>query len=376
MNKTRRVSFVIPELTGGGAERILLEIMGNIDRDRYEGFLVLFNEGGRFKGDVPDDMGIHILRESRHYRVAGLVRIIYKLYRLFRRERPDLVMSVINVGSFPAIVAARLAGVRVIAYEVSHPRLDIEQEFAFPRAAKLLLRLTYPRADLVLALSEGIKSSLISDFGMSPSRIEVLYTAFETERIRDLASETPEHLWFSDDIPVVLGIGTLVERKGFHHLIKAMAIVNRETPARLIVLGEGPMKQELYALAESLRIRESVDMAGFEPNPWKWLGHASVFVLSSIHEGLGNVIIEAMISGVPVVSTDCPVGPREILGGGEYGLLVPVGDYEAMAIAILRLLNEPTLRQTLSEKAAMRINDFDRSVIMPRLHDLIDNVMK
>jgi glycosyltransferase involved in cell wall biosynthesis len=370
-----KLMFVIPEMTGGGAERILLDIMKNLDRTRFDVSLILFQTGGEFFSEIPENIPIHDLKESRHYRMTGMFRIILKLYGLIKKGTPDLIFSVINVANFIAIPAAKIAGTKVIAYEVSNPYLDIKREFQYPFISMALLKITYPRANVLLALSEGIKNLLISECGMRTGTIRVSYTPFDLEYIKKKSHDDVGHPWLHDRTPIVMGVGALVKRKGFHVLLEAFSEIRKIIDARLIILGEGEMKEELDSLAGKLQISDCVYFAGFDKNPWKYLRHASVFVLSSEHEGFGNVIVEAMICGVPVVSTDCPVGPREILKDGECGLLVRPGDSYGMAEAVKRLIGDEALRRYFIQKGYGRAMEFDKKVVMGRLESLIESTV-
>jgi len=172
-----------------------------------------------------------------------------------------------------------------------------------------------------------------------------------TENLSILSKERPEHQWFRDgEPPVVLGVGRLVKVKDFRTLIDAFERVRRKRVVRLMILGEGPEKQELASRIRELGLDFDVEMPGFSLNPYSFMRYASVLVLSSRWEGFGNVLVEAMACDTPVVSTDCPGGPREILEGGKHGLLAPVGDAQAMATAIERQLDEP-ITETLTMRA-------------------------
>lgn len=372
LNRKIRIMFVIPDMTGGGAERILLQIMKRLDRERFEGSVALFEQSGKFLGEIPPDMPVTGLGEKRHYRFE-ILRIAAKLRRLAKAQNPDIVFSVINVANFVAIPAAKLAGAKAVAYEMSHPYSDIKMEHRFPMISSTLLKATYRFADIALALSKGIGESLVNDFGVNPEKVKVSYTPFDMELIKDKAKEEVDHQWLAErrDIPVIAGAGALYKNKGFDVLIKAAAHVSKKLPLRVIILGEGPERENLLSLASELGIADSVYLAGFQHNPWKFIGRADVFALPSLHEGFGNVIVEAMILGVPVVASDCPVGPREILLGGDAGLLVKPGDHEDLAEAILKLTSDKPLREKLANKASERVVEFDQAHVMKKLEALL-----
>ena len=168
---------------------------------------------------------------------------------------------------------------------------------------------------------------------------------------RTKAAEPVEHPWFAQHTPVVLAAGRLINLKDHATLLRAFALVAKARPAQLIIIGEGEERDNLGALAYELGIADLVELPGFRRNPFAWMAKASVFVLSSVYEGSPNVLIQAMACGTPVVSTDCPSGPREILQDGTLGTLVPVGDHSAMAEAILNAIDDPTESTRLMSRA-------------------------
>jgi glycosyltransferase involved in cell wall biosynthesis len=205
----------------------------------------------------------------------------------------------------------------------------------------------------VIAISKGIAEDVAAKTRLAPHRIKTIHNPVFTEDLFDKATAPLEHPWFKDGgPPVILGVGRLTARKDFPTLIRAFAEVRRQRTARLVILGEGSLRTELATLSRSLGITADVDMPGYVSNPLAWMSRATVFVLSSSCEGLPGVLIEAMATGCNVVSTDCLSGPAEILEYGKYGRLVPVGDYKALAQAILATIDSPNDPQILRSRAA------------------------
>ncbi|MCA1995460.1 MAG: glycosyltransferase, partial [Coleofasciculus sp. S288] len=192
----------------------------------------------------------------------------------------------------------------------------------------------------IVAVSQGVATDLARTASLPLERIQVIYNPVVTPELLTRAKEPLDHPWFNPgEPPVILGVGRLVEQKDFSTLIRAFNQVRQIQPARLMILGSGREKSRLKALVQELGLEDDVAMPGFVQNPYAYMARSAVFVLSSAWEGFGNVIVEAMAVGTPVVSTDCQSGPAEILDDGKYGSLVPVGDSKAIAEAILSVLS-------------------------------------
>ena len=261
------------------------------------------------------------------------------------REKPDAVLAMNALSATAAAMALRLT---------SH-RAKIVATLHGPLRRRLLNRArnSYPCADAVVGVSLGVTSEFDKMPKIARERIHTVYNPISFEYITRKALEPVTHRWLdSPDYPVIVAIGKLIKRKGFSTLLRAFARLVSQRPARLIVLGEGRFREKLLALAKRLGVAEYVDFPGFAENPFFFLANANLFVLSSQKEGLPTVLIEAMICGCPVVSTDCQHGPREILEDGRHGPLVPVDDAEALATAMASVLDKPPPRETLQDRAA------------------------
>jgi glycosyltransferase involved in cell wall biosynthesis len=224
-----------------------------------------------------------------------------------------------------------------------------------------LLGHAYRQADGIVAVSDGVADDLARQSGLPRARIATVYNPVITPEIAALAGQPVAHRWFLPGAPpVILGVGSLSARKDFPTLLRAFAKLRKERDCRLVILGQAAsskktqeQRAELTALAASLGVADDVDLPGFVANPFAYMARASVFVLSSAFEGLPGALIQAMACGCPVVSTDCPSGPAEILDNGRFGALVPVGDDGAMAAAIAATLERPVAAATLQARAAM-----------------------
>ena len=243
-------------------------------------------------------------------------------------------------------MAMRLAHREARVVGVLHAGLKTER--AIRKAGK-----SYPYADAVVGVSPGVTDELAKVSGISPNRLHTIYNPAVSKDLIQKANEIPNHPWFNEPgPPIVLAIGRLHEEKDFLTLLTAFARLRSQRSVRLIVLREGPLRPTLLALAHSLHISEHVDFPGFVRNPFAYLTTARLFVLSSRYEGFGNVLVEAMACGCPVVSTNYPFGPAEILENGRWGKLIPTEDPEALAKAMIHTMDTPPQRDALRERAS------------------------
>jgi glycosyltransferase involved in cell wall biosynthesis len=273
--------------------------------------------------------------------------------RYLRSERPHALLAVKDRANQVAILAGKRARSKTrIAVEIQTTiSTALDGKSALRKAAWYLpMRLLYPMADVVIAVSEGVARDLVEITGLPRERIQVIRNPAVSGAMFRLAREPLDHPWYQDaSTPIVTGIGRLTRQKDFSTLIRAFARVRSQLSCRLMILGEGRDRATLGELAQSLGVAEDIALPGFVVNPYPFLGRASLFVLSSLWEGSPTVLTEAMALGVPVVATDCPSGPREILRGGQIASLVPMGDPVALAAAMLDTLVRRPDRTVLQE---------------------------
>lgn len=279
------------------------------------------------------------------------------------RRRPDLLLSADTYCNLAAIWARRLAGTATKVIVSEHNTLSVQLQRPERRRtwrwrhAPALIGHVYPHADAIVAVSNGVGDDLARICGLPRESVSTIYNPvhFGPDLDRQAATPLETGLLPHDDAPILLGVGRLVGPKDFATLIRAFALVRAQRPARLVILGEEQKRGErarLLGLARSLGVGDHVHLLGHVANPYQFFSKAAVFVLSSYREGLGNVVIEALACGCPVVSTDCPHGPAEILEGEKYGRLVRVGDADGMATAIIATLDAPPRPEFLRARGA------------------------
>lgn len=345
-----RLLIFIPSFGDGGVERMLVNLAGGFAALGVDIAFASKIEHGPYLDRLLPAVR-RIVLASRNDRA-----LTAELADSLRAERPAVLMSAKERDDRIALDASRSLG-------QAAPRcfLRVGTSIATRENARKSLRLKawlhrralrklYARCDGLLANSEGVARELIDYVGVAPERVNVVPNPTVTPDLEILAQEPLEHDWFAPgQPPVILGIGRLSRAKDFPTLIQAFALLRARRPCRLAILGEGGQRQALENLARRLGVAEDVSLPGFVSNPFAWLKRASLFVLSSQREGCPNVLIEALALGTPVVATDCPSGPREILAGGEHAPLIPVGDPEAMSAAMAATLDAPPPAEFLRE---------------------------
>ena len=301
------------------------------------------------------------------------VMAIPSLVRYLRRERPKSMLSALTHANVIAISAKLLAQVptRIVVSE----RNTIVAESPTRQSPKGLIlgmvtKIAYRKADKIVAVSKGAARSIASFCRISSKSVDCIYNPFDVQRICQLAQEEPNHPWYNDNgSPVILGVGRLEIQKDFSTLIKAVSTLRNKRPARLLIIGEGSLRHKLEAEARIYGLSEKeFQILQFQKNPFKFMGRSDAFVLSSRWEGLPGVLIEAMATGCPVVSTKCPSGPEEILENGKWGMLADVGDHEAISNCLDMLITSPQARRP---KVKERASEFSVAESVNRYLDAL-----
>ncbi len=390
----RRVALFLNALPGGGAERNLLALGRLLSERDHPVDLVLAERRGALLSEVPEALRIVELGSRGSLPTAAalarlppgsrgaalrmlqrhrLVRSLIPLVDYLRRGDPAALITTLPKNALLTLWARCLAGsgVRVVVREAN--TFSIEAAKGTGRSDALLTGLArrwYRRADAIVAVSAGVAADLVRSLELPAERITTIYNAVDAVGIVRRAAEPLEDAWFRPGSPpVLLSAGRLSRQKDYPTLLRAFVLLRRERALRLMVLGEGSQRAHLDGLCRTLGIEADVQFPGFVPNPHAYMARAAAFVLSSAWEGFPNVLIEALACGCPVVSTDCPHGPSEILGGGRFGGLAPPGNPEALAEAIAETLDAPAdpdrLRARAREFSPERMFDGYRQAIFP-----------
>ena len=348
--KRPRIALFLPSLGIGGVERVMLNLAAGFVKRGASVDLVLVKAQGEYLHRLPTNVRVVDLHASR------VLTSLFPLVRYLRTERPRGLVSAKDYANVVAIWAKLLARSPTRVVVSVHTTLSRHVQHAAGLRERaivpLLARWLYPYADAIVAVSNGVADDLAQFLGLPRDRISVVYNPVVSEDLFIAAQEPVDHPWFAPGgPPVIVSIGRLTAAKDYPTLITAFAKVRQQRNVRLAILGEGEERPCLQDLVRHLGLESEVWLPGFVEPPYPYLARASLFVLSSVWEGLPTAIIEALALGVPVVSTDCLSGPREILDNGRFGELVPVGNADALADAILRALDRSHDPALLRERA-------------------------
>jgi glycosyltransferase involved in cell wall biosynthesis len=326
-----KIAIFAPSLAGGGAERGAIKLAEGLARRGFDVDLVLAAAEGPRIHEIPADVRLVDLGARRVLgSLPGLVRYL-------RREKPRGLASVLDHANIVALWARKLGrypGRVVVIEQNTLSEAALNGKTRRDRMMPRLVRRFYPWADYVVGVSQGVADDLAQFVSLSSDKLRVISNPIIASDIGELARAPIDHVWFERGEPVFVAAGRLRPQKDFPTLLRAFADVRSTRPARLMILGEGPERGRLEALVEELGLTDDVSLPGATPNPYAYMARSTAFILSSRWEGLPTVLIEAMSCGAPVIATDCPSGPQEILAGGRYGTLVPVGDVAALAEAM------------------------------------------
>ncbi|SOC41230.1 glycosyltransferase [Salinicoccus kekensis] len=369
----KKILFFIYRMGGGGAARTLLNIINNIDRTQFAPLLVTLDREGGYEEYVAADVPFIKLGTKR---LRGAVT---RLAEVIREERPDIVFSTIPNYNIVALLATKLSRtpavnvVREAAYLGGTVKEDAKLRFA---------GFLYRRAARVIALSEGVKENIIKRYKVNSDKIDIIYNPVDVEGIQALMGQDdiePGHqAVFHSGGKVIITAGRFHRDKDQKTLLEAFKPVQEELPGtRLMILGEGELEAELKQQAEDLGIADAVHFTGFRRNPYAYFAQSDLFVLSSVREGFGHVLTEALATGTPVVSTKAHPGAGEVLDGGEFGLMCEPSDPEALAESISYMLKlDEAKRQAIIEKGLRRAGMFHAEKIVKQYERMFTDVLK
>ncbi len=376
-NPKNKITLYIPSLEGGGSERFVINFLKGFKNKNFKLTLILEKKEGEYLKAVPENVIIYNLNTNFY------LFVFLKLIKYFKKENPDFFISFFPVKNIISLLAGYFSRTKtkiiissrttfsIAATNMGNPIKRFLTKFILP----FLMSIIYHKADSIVCVSKGVAKDLSQIIGNS-DKIKVIYNPIDNEHILSLAKEKVGSVWFDNSsVPVILAVGRLIKAKDYPTLIGAFHEVLKKRSVRLAIIGRGEEKEILENIVNNLGISSNVVFLGFQDNPYKYMASATIFVLSSIREGFPNVLIETMACGTPAISTNCKSGPNEIIENGRNGLLVPVGNEEALANAIIKLLDNPDLRKSLSKEGKKRVKDFYLEKIVNKYENLFEELI-
>lgn len=369
MNPVSHLAIVIGSLRMGGAERAAVHLANEFSSRGIRTDVVMVNAEGEFIADLRKEVRIVDLHAKRT-RKAGKAFANY-----LKEAQPEIIIAIQTHVQLMVLMTLHRhrSRVPVILNEQSVFSVNVPASGIRNLLLRLLVKKYFPLAAAVAAVSTASAMDFTNCFPELNGRVDVIFNPVLPNGLPAFDCPVPVHPFFNNtEVPVVIAAGRLTPGKDFSTLIRAFAFVRNQKEARLIILGEGEERKQLEELSEELQMKEDISLPGFISNPMSMMNYASVFVLSSKYEGLPFVLVEAMAAGCQVVSTDCPGGAAEILQDGKYGKLVPVGNAEKMAEAIVQALKNPADRALLRQRAS----EFTAAKAVNHYLDLINRIQK
>lgn len=367
----KKILFLLPSLVGGGAERTVVNIINHMDKNKFDITLVLIasyknNENQHDYIDfVNSEINIKFL--NTNLSKFSIFKIIFKLNKVIKLENPDLLFSTtLNANIILLITTMLNKNKRPTIVRETTNRTSLKTNIIW----KIITKYLYNKANSIIALSIGVKNDLIENFKVNKKNINVIYNPIDIDYINKVKNQDIQHLDFRDTHKNIIAVGRLIKAKDFPTLLKAFKEIDNQINSRLLILGKGPEENELKLITEKLNIKNKVLFMGFQNNPYKYINASDLFILSSTREGFAHVIVEAMSLGVPVISTNCPSGPKEIILNNKYGRLVEVGNYKKIADETIRLFESPDEYSKLSSLGQIRAYDFEAEKIVNEYQEL------
>lgn len=352
---TKKILFVVPALEGGGAEKILIDLLNGIPRHVFETGLIVFNKSGSCSENIPTNTSLFNLNKKDRF---DFLRLVFKFARIVQQEKPDLIVTFLTYANYLCLVAKALFRLRPAIIVAEHSIVSRVVLSRAPFIKSLLVRLFYPRASRVITVSDGCSEELVRYFGVPEKKLSVIYNGIDIGLVRTLGEEKIDHPWFADQVPILISVGRLSKGKNHALLLHALSLLRSRMAVRLIIVGEGEELERLKLLARNLSLQDDVWFAGFQRNPYKYLSRSKVFVSTSNYESFSIVILEAMSLGIPVVATDCPFGPREIISNRYNGILTRPNDSHQLSFKIDEVLNDQQLYAQLVAEGMRRASEF------------------
>lgn len=361
-----KIAIYVSSLKGGGAERVMLNLSEGLQAQNHSVDLLLARHEGVYLKQIPNHLSVIPLKHKsrlsgfftalRHshlgFKLLSSLKLPHFLTLLpaiktyIEKNKPDAIICALHNCNLSAVLAKSCTKSNVCIIVSEHIALSSFIQSVPERETKLLpfIKLLYPYANGIVTVSDGVKNDLSNITGIAKEKITLIYNPVITPGIHEKMSEPVAHPWLqSNEFYTLLAAGRLTKQKNYITLINAVELIKDQIPLKLIILGEGTEREKLTNIISEKGLSETIDLHGFEDNPFAYMAHADLFVLSSALEGFSMVLLEALACGCETISTDCPYGPSEVLQNGKYGTLVPIKNPPELAKAIKNAYEKKSL---------------------------------
>ena len=333
-----KIAIFLPTVNAGGAEIVFIRLANQFSLMGHDVSLVLIKKTGHLENQISKRVSIIELKSKR------LLLCLPELTNVLRLLKPDVTLSGLQIPNMICAFSHSIIRSRskLILVEHSDTSTILSEAGWFWRGLRVCIqRFAYDYADAVVAVSQGVKHCLVERYKIDNSNVQVIYNPIDLNYIKEKSKEPTRHPWLKTvTTPVLVSVGRLAKEKRHSTLLHSISEINKSTSVRLIIIGDGEERHGIQKLVDSLNINDKVDIIGFRENPYSYMAESNGLVLSSTREGFSNVLLEALALNTPVVSTDCPSGPSEILEEGKWGQLVPMEDINAMSEAIIKMITD------------------------------------
>jgi glycosyltransferase involved in cell wall biosynthesis len=370
--KRIKILFVIDLIGGGGAQKVTTNIIKFINKSIFEVELALFTYKREFIYKPQLNIKYHNLKVKRtRYSILPFVHLLKKI-------KPSIIFSTLSRIDSTVNLALKISRInaKLILRSSNYLSIYLKEN---PFFTSFLSYWSYKNCDIIVASTYEMKKDMENNLNLNPDKIKVIHNPIDIEIIKRMSNESVNNDLFKEkdleNKPIIIAMGRLSKQKGYPYLFKAFKIVKNKLPSKLVILGKGESKEYLEDLVKDLGISKDIIFLGFQSNPYKYIANSDLFILSSLWEGFPNAIVEAMACGTPVVSTDCPSGPKEIITSGVNGILVPTRNPKALANAILKVLMDRDLSFKLVKAGRDRANDFKVKRIVGKYEELFKSTI-
>ncbi len=371
-----KLAFVLPTLRVGGVEKVFVEIANGLAARGYDVSILTMQLEGELQPCVHKEVRIVDLHARR------ILSFVFKFAAFLRREKTEVIFTSVYSTGFSSILSRMLcqsdARIVVGAHNLFDAKVNQADNWKDRYTLRFLCKHLFPKADAYAAVSKGVAHNLASSLALDRNKFRVIHNPVVNAQLKQLSRQPCDHPWLKQhrSFRTVVAVSRIVRQKGIDDLIGAFAIVLKNVPdTKLIVVGNGPLLEKMQNMADTAGVSGSVDFVGFDPNPLRFMRRADLFVSSSHWEGFGNTIVEALACGTPVVATDCPFGPREILCDGKFGCLVPAKNTQILAAEIIRLVRMDDTKE-LRKLGQLRSTEFRAQDAIDKYEELVEQLAR